>query len=241
MIREIFQKQGLSVVLLFLGGFLATGCSETTTTVPEVVDHWKPWVAEKMLDDEQKQELIDRYVNYWYDSCYVQLEYTGDYTDDESADGQYAETNAYLVLTASTLMKVDLSSGDLGEQIRSSLQRVIDGSWYQSEYQTHLLAWNFHPSAADWWARNARKNTELCYRNVLKICRNISKLTASLAATVEVMDWAWDAEDTGDKFDVYRVIYLVNRSLYVQCVVMERNDGVAEIKVTSSSKHLLNL
>lgn len=194
-----------------------------------------------MLDDEQKQQLIDDYVNYWYDSCYVRLEYIGDYTDDESGDAQYAESKSYLVLAASALMHVKLSSGDWDEEIRLSIKQAIQEWWSRSEYEKHLLAWHFDPSVANEYVRDAQQHTDLCTRNVLKICRNIAKLKESFAATVEVMNWEWDTENAGDKFDVYRVIYLVNRSLYVQCAIMEREDGASEIKVVSSSKHLLNL
>lgn len=214
-------------------------CTSTETT-PEIIETWKPWVAERLLKDTEKDTLFNRFVNDRYDQGGLGLNYSQSYVDDESGDAQYAESKAYITLSQQVLCSIKIVNNEnLEADIREAIDDLTQSGWYSSAHQKMLEQQGWDPSAAGYWSNYIQQHQEVAFQNVVKFYNNLSELHSRLARTVELIEWSLDNHT--DKYKIYDAVYFVNNREYASCRILERDNGQSEVEIVSHSDRLLRL
>ena len=248
------KKWAKIIGYIFLSAFIVLITIQTFRTAkqiseddmyPKIVVKWKSWVAQKVLDKNTKEAIIDSFVTKQIDSKNIRIEYLGDYSDDESGDAQYAEFLVNELLTKLVLAHIDCS-GKIQEEIQQSIRKVISSSYYfNSEFESAALELLWSKSFIEYSIDQIKSNELHFCNNIMSIIGVSSyKYGGSLSLfsdRVEIFEWEKDYEESGSNHDIYYVIYLVNQRTYVLCTIMERKDGVSEIQINKQSSNYLQL
>ena len=244
------KKWAKIIGYIFLSAFIVLITIQTFRTAkqiseddmyPKIVVKWKSWVAQKVLDQNTKEAIIESFITKKWESNHNKLVYLRDYSEDEYSDVWYEEFLVNEELTKLVLAHIDFS-GNLRDDIRQAIRRVTERNYYSySEFEKQ----GGRNKYATYW-------NEMIRSNELHFCNNIMSIIgvssykydgnfSLFSDRVEIFDWEKDYEESGSNHDIYYVIYLVNQRTYVLCTIMERKDGVSEIQINKQSSNYLQL
>ena len=214
-----------------------SGCS--TIQEPHQFEEIKSWVAINTLPAPQLNDIKTSFKTSLFDRAAFNFSYVSDYSDDESGDAQWAECQAYLIIADKVADGIFARKEFDFESVHSTVDYFVDMIYSQhSNVYNALIQSNYHPKAASQLAQDIISNPAILRSNLYMLFSLVpmKQLDDLLAEQVQIIDWDYVMDSSGDTYDAYSVIYQVgNMYAGVNFIIQDSGRYHCEIAIKSTS------
>lgn len=239
--RSSNGRTSFMAITLILLSLLSVSCDKVLN--PKYADRIVPWVYSHAVGtDNYVEECAEKMFQKNFNFKLI-----GDYSDDESGDASWEEYKAFLYLGEYLSIRSWRLIEQLGESQRSlsTILEEVDWKYYLTSYycfSDHLVdEMGYDRGAAKWYCKLMMANLDVVISNMkLYFSEFHPKYEKYVKDNTEIVEWVWDADNLGDKYTGYLIVYEFNggKQYALVSLIEWDDDSKSEFTLVAKAKSL---